>query len=182
MGKFVSFKGLARFKDWLDIAFGLVDDALGTKQDTLVSGTNIKTINNQPLLGEGNIEIQGGGADAVKYTEQTLTDVQKEQARTNIDAASKTPVVTQSASVAIEPNKITNLGNIKNRADLTLAAGETGKANIYDFIFTLAGGWVVPLIVWPSGISWAGGAAPTLRNGKTYEVSISEGLAVIIEY
>lgn len=31
------------------------------KQDTLVSGTNIKTINNQSLLGSGNIEISGGG-------------------------------------------------------------------------------------------------------------------------
>ena len=34
-----------------------VDNALGGKQDTLVSGTNIKTVNNQSLLGEGNIEI-----------------------------------------------------------------------------------------------------------------------------
>lgn len=34
--------------------------AVATKQDTLVSGTNIKTINGQSLLGEGNIEIQGG--------------------------------------------------------------------------------------------------------------------------
>ena len=32
-----------------------------TKQATLVSGVNIKTINNQSLLGEGNITIQGGG-------------------------------------------------------------------------------------------------------------------------
>lgn len=35
--------------------------ATSTKQDTLVSGTNIKTINNQSLLGEGNITIEGGG-------------------------------------------------------------------------------------------------------------------------
>lgn len=35
--------------------------ATSTKQDTLVSGTNIKTINNQSILGEGNIDIQGGG-------------------------------------------------------------------------------------------------------------------------
>ena len=35
--------------------------ALAGKQDTLVSGTNIKTINGQSILGEGNIEIQGGG-------------------------------------------------------------------------------------------------------------------------
>ena len=34
--------------------------ATSTKQDTLVSGTNIKTINGETLLGEGNIEIQGG--------------------------------------------------------------------------------------------------------------------------
>lgn len=35
---------------------------LSGKQDTLVSGENIKTINGQTLLGEGNIEIQGGGS------------------------------------------------------------------------------------------------------------------------
>lgn len=38
---------------------------LASKQDTLVSGTNIKTINGQTLLGEGNIEIQGGGTITV---------------------------------------------------------------------------------------------------------------------
>lgn len=31
-----------------------------SKQDILVSGENIKTINNQSILGEGNIDIQGG--------------------------------------------------------------------------------------------------------------------------
>lgn len=33
-----------------------------TKQDTLVSGTNIKTINSIPILGSGNIVISGGDA------------------------------------------------------------------------------------------------------------------------
>lgn len=37
-----------------------VDTALGGKQATLVSGTNIKTINNQSILGEGNITIDPG--------------------------------------------------------------------------------------------------------------------------
>jgi len=36
------------------------------KQDVLVSGTNIKTINNQSLLGDGNITIEGGGGSAVQ--------------------------------------------------------------------------------------------------------------------
>ena len=34
-----------------------VETAMNDKQDLLVSGTNIKTINNQSILGEGNIEI-----------------------------------------------------------------------------------------------------------------------------
>lgn len=45
-----------------------VDTALSGKQATLVSGTNIKTINNQSLLGSGNINIQGGGDMSNYYT------------------------------------------------------------------------------------------------------------------
>ena len=40
-----------------------VTEALSAKQDALVSGTNIKTINNQSILGSGNITIQGGTVD-----------------------------------------------------------------------------------------------------------------------
>lgn len=39
-----------------------IDNSISGKQDTLVSGTNIKTINNESLLGSGNIDIQGGGS------------------------------------------------------------------------------------------------------------------------
>lgn len=35
--------------------------ALNAKQDTLVSGNNIKTINDESILGSGNIVISGGG-------------------------------------------------------------------------------------------------------------------------
>ena len=37
-----------------------VDNGLSSKQDTLVSGTNIKTINNESILGSGNISVSGG--------------------------------------------------------------------------------------------------------------------------
>ena len=37
-----------------------VDTALGGKQATLVSGTNIKTINGNSILGEGNLVIESG--------------------------------------------------------------------------------------------------------------------------
>lgn len=46
-----------------DLTSYATKEELGAKQDTLVSGQNIKTINSQSLLGEGNIEItvEGGG-------------------------------------------------------------------------------------------------------------------------
>ena len=46
------------------------DTLLNGKQDTLESGTNIKTINNQSILGSGNITIQGGGGTS-DYTDLT---------------------------------------------------------------------------------------------------------------
>ncbi|MBS7257061.1 MAG: hypothetical protein KIG63_01270 [Methanobrevibacter sp.] len=36
----------------------------------MVSGTNIKTINGNDILGEGNIEIQGGGGSC--YTKEEV--------------------------------------------------------------------------------------------------------------
>ena len=46
---------------------------LNNKQDTLISGTNIKTINNQSLLGSGNIDIQGGGTQVQANWAETDT-------------------------------------------------------------------------------------------------------------
>lgn len=47
-------------KDFVEIDWDYVDThSMFTKQDILVSGTNIKTINSQTLLGSGNIEIEG---------------------------------------------------------------------------------------------------------------------------
>ena len=39
-----------------------IANALAAKQNSLVSGINIKTINNESILGEGNITIEGGGS------------------------------------------------------------------------------------------------------------------------
>ena len=45
----------------LNSSVNKVETKIQKKQDKLVSGTNIKTINNESILGSGNIEIQGGG-------------------------------------------------------------------------------------------------------------------------
>lgn len=55
-----------------------VASAISGKQDTLVSGTNIKTINNQSILGSGNIDIQSGGGvwGSITGTLSDQTDLQ----------------------------------------------------------------------------------------------------------
>ena len=64
-------------------------DAWNAKQDALVSGTNIKTINGKSLLGEGNIEIQGGAGGQQQadwnQTETTAVDYIKNKP-TNVSA------------------------------------------------------------------------------------------------
>lgn len=45
-----------------------ISTALSDKQDTLVSGTNIKTVNNTSLLGSGDITITGGLQASVQGT------------------------------------------------------------------------------------------------------------------
>ena len=63
---------------------GETDTLLGDKQPTLVSGTNIKTINNESLLGEGNIDIQGGSSvNVVQATGTSTSDVMSQDAVTD---------------------------------------------------------------------------------------------------
>lgn len=60
-------------------------DGLNNKQDKLVSGTNIKTINNTSILGSGNITIESGNSDAnvqAVDTGDVLDDVNVDYATT----------------------------------------------------------------------------------------------------
>ena len=77
--------------------------ALAAKQDTLVSGTNIKTINNQSLLGSGNINISGGGG--------TATDVQVNG--TSITSSGVANLLTNSAYNS-SSNKIATMTDVSN--------------------------------------------------------------------
>ena len=61
--------------------------ATSTKQDTLVSGTNIKTINGETLLGEGNITIQGGGGGLTEDDELLLSTALTDLNDRKIDAS-----------------------------------------------------------------------------------------------
>lgn len=76
---------------------------LNSKQDTLVSGTNIKTVNGQSILGEGNIEISGGGTITVDTElSETSENAVQNKVITNAlnDKASKTELSNVSTSKA----------------------------------------------------------------------------------
>lgn len=89
-----------------------ISNATSGKQDTLVSGTNIKTINNQSLLGSGNIEIQGGGGGS-SYT-----------AGNNIDITND--VISVTGLATINGSAITEGGNI------VIQGGSGGGSNIIE--------------------------------------------------
>ena len=95
-----------------------------TKQDVLVSGTNIKTINNQNILGSGNIEVEAsavwGGITGELHNQQDLHNVL--QAKADItDIPTKTSelfndsgYITNEYHDATKQDVINNLGIINN--------------------------------------------------------------------
>lgn len=94
--------------------------ALNAKQDTLVSGTNIKTVNSNSLLGSGNIEISSSVAwGGITGTLSSQTDLQSELdgkedtitgAATTITSSDLTAsrAVTSSATGKIEVSSVTS--------------------------------------------------------------------------
>ena len=48
-----------------------INTAINTKQETLISGTNIKTINGSSILGSGNITVSGGSSSLSGLTDAT---------------------------------------------------------------------------------------------------------------
>ena len=69
---------IKHYTDYSDVSGAVqtqINVSISGKQDTLISGTNIKTINNESLLGSGNITIQGGAGGGIDSgTVQTMID------------------------------------------------------------------------------------------------------------
>lgn len=94
--------------------------SLAGKQDLLVSGTNIKTINGYSILGEGNIQIQGGsGGDISIATEDTVggilatdnSSVEGVEAFVDVDDTGKASVKIPSVDETSTPDDVVNLLN-----------------------------------------------------------------------
>lgn len=84
---------------------------------------------------------------------------------------------------SLEPNKVYQMGTLTGSVTIpafaSVAAGDT-EAKIWCFTFNTSS--TAPTIVWPAGIvSWNGGDAPTINADASYEVTVMDGIGVIIE-
>jgi hypothetical protein len=77
-----------------------------TKQDTLVSWTNIKTINNESLLGTGNITIEWGNTKTF-YLSST-SDLTNAQAAYDWYDAGNNPIIVYSGKAYVLYRKVLN--------------------------------------------------------------------------
>ena len=114
-------------------------------QETLVSGTNIKTINNQSILGSGNITIQGGSGggetvieltqaqyDALSAYAPDTTYIITDATPINMDDYATTGTVnTLSGQVATLSGSVSTLsGDVADKAD---KANITARSSGYYF-------------------------------------------------
>ena len=104
---------------------------LGGKQDTLVSGTNIKTINNNSLLGSGNITISGGTPTDVQVNGTSITSNNVANLITNGTYNSSTnKIATMSDIPTIGNGTLTIQKNGSNVATFTANTSSNTTANI----------------------------------------------------
>ena len=82
--------------------------ALNAKQDTLVSGTNIKTINGNSVLGSGNLVVTGGAS--VIETEIDFGSLPTDTVTVTVTDASITPA----SIVTVTPSGNTATGRVGN--------------------------------------------------------------------
>lgn len=100
-------------------------DAHTEKQDTLVSGTNIKTVNSESLLGAGDIEIVGGvlQVDVPSFSSlpQTVSNADVTADHVVVNSVLGTPSAqTGDWTVTTSDGSITVSGSISGSTTLTL--------------------------------------------------------------
>lgn len=169
--------------------------ALASKQDTLVSGTSIKTVNNTSLLGSGNIQINDGVGFQTITTQQdgTMVITLTNGDTITVDLNHQHPnyyskvVETTQPSGGMLPDVTYKLGTLTGATTFSFAAAVSGNLNHYYFVFTSGSTAVVP--TWPASItSWDGNCVdsttglPVIAASKTYEVSVLDGNAIIKEW
>lgn len=120
-----------------------LDKEMATKQDLLVSGTNIKTINSQSLLGEGNIEIESGSNIPFLFI-NSITHLSGDFAAVKNAIANKRPFELYYVNIL-------GYGDIA-APEVCFVSGENIQATFH-FESTTANHTVVQTTITPTGVS-----------------------------
>ena len=126
---------------------------LTSKQDVLVSGVNIKTINNESLTGNGNINVGNKPVEVV----------------TGIYMSVKPNIYCRNLSTYLTELSI----SLQEAVDDTIL-------NEYLFEFTTStSGTTISL---PNTIKWANGQMPTFEANTTYQISVINNLGICTKF
>lgn len=89
-------------------------EALNGKQEKLTSGDNIKTINGQSILGEGNITIEGGNgngnANIVELTQDEYDNLEEKDENTIYVITDAPAIDTPDTSIFITESELLEMG------------------------------------------------------------------------
>ena len=122
--KYADSTGLTEF-------WAKVKTIVNEKQDTLVSGTNIKTVNNETILGSGNITIGGSSAEAVSITLLSSGWSNNEQIATVTGVTSSSSVIISPAPTDMDAYTAYGIKCIAQSADsLTFTCDDVPSTNI----------------------------------------------------
>ena len=99
------------------------------------------------------------------------------------DFATPIPVVDASTIPAsMDADKVYQYGTLAGDTTFPALNQPTDLTVVHVYCWTFTTPATAPTITWPSAItSWAGGSAPTINASKSYEVSVMDGFATIIE-
>ena len=126
------------------------------KQDKLISGMNIKTINGESVLGSGDITITSSGGAYPEVNHGT-----------------------GDTTFTLTPNTF-HVWDEVTSLTLNFGSGISGMANEYLFQFT--SGPTATSLSLPDDIKWANDNVPTIEANMIYQVSILHGLASVLEF
>jgi hypothetical protein len=140
-----------------DVELALLSD-VNAKQDALISGANIKTINGETILGSGDITISGGSSNGS-------------------GAYAEVNHGTSDTTFALTPNTFHVWDEVPSLT-LTLGSETAGVANEYLFQFT--SGSEATTLTMSDNVKWSDELV--IEPNMIYQVSILKGLASVLEF
>ena len=147
----------AALKDNVDIV-DVLNQSIGSKQDILVSGTNIKTINGESILGSGNIIVNSAaGREFISF------EPEYELSHYSAIFAGDT---------AIKPNKVYVCTESVGVFQIYDIEESNSICDEYLIMFTASKDMTIEFVDFDGDVYWPNGIVPDINSGDLCELSI----------